>query len=58
MGDTEKLCPFKKCIDRDYNGKTGKTVMHERFEVCAGERCMAYEKGRFEDTGRCKRLEG
>ena len=52
------VCPFKKIYEREHNSTTGKTTVHERFAPCAGRRCMAYEKGRFEDTGRCKRLEG
>ena len=34
--EERKLCPFKKTIDRETNGFTGKQTMHERFEVCAG----------------------
>lgn len=40
------LCPFKRTVDRETNGFTGKQTMHERFEVCAGSRCMAYSKGK------------
>lgn len=36
------LCPFKKVIEREYSGHKGTTTMRERFDVCAGERCMAY----------------
>lgn len=38
----EMLCPFKKTITREHNPVTGRTITYERFEVCAGERCMAY----------------
>lgn len=45
----ERLCPFKKMTDteNDYKHPTGgpKTVTHELFEPCAGERCMAYCEG-------------
>lgn len=41
----EMLCPFKKTITREQNPVTGRTVTYERFEVCAGERCMAYRPG-------------
>lgn len=50
-----RFCPFKRAITRDYNGKTGRTEMRERFEVCAGERCMAYDNTHV--TPRCRRLE-
>ena len=50
------LCPFKKVIEREYSGHKGTTTMRERFDVCAGERCMAYEKHPF-STDTCKRLE-
>lgn len=36
------LCPFKKVVEKDYSPRTGKTTIMERFDVCAGERCMAY----------------
>lgn len=48
--NVERLCPFKKITDTltDYTdpkqGKT-KSVTHELFEPCAGERCMAYCEG-------------
>lgn len=52
------LCPFKKITDRENNGHKGVTTTRERFDVCAGERCMAYEKGLTSfSTGSCKRLE-
>lgn len=53
------LCPFKKIIEKDYSGKTGKATINERFAPCAGERCMAYQEpscGIGNPT--CKRLEG
>ena len=40
-----RLCPFKKMTDRETDPNTGKTVTHELFEPCAGERCMAYSEG-------------
>ena len=46
-----RLCPFKKIIEKDYSGKTGKATINERFAPCAGERCMAYYHGL------CKRIE-
>lgn len=47
------LCPFKKIVEREYSGQRGMTSMRERFDVCAGERCMAYRR----QSGTCKRLE-
>lgn len=44
--EEKKLCPFKKTTDLEYNGYNSKKTVHERFEVCAGERCMAYSKGK------------
>lgn len=37
-----KLCPFKKIVEQDHNGNTGKVTINERFAPCAGDRCMAY----------------
>ena len=51
------LCPFKKVVEKDYSHTTGKTTIMERFDVCAGERCMAYTEPVYGVT-RCKRLEG
>ena len=48
-----RYCPFKKAVSTENNGYTGRKELHERFEECAGERCMAWMPG-----GRCKRLEG
>lgn len=45
------LCPFKKVVEKDYSHTTGKTTIMERFDVCAGERCMAYQ------GNRCLRVE-
>ena len=45
------LCPFKKVVEKDYSYTTGKTTIMERFDVCAGERCMAYR------GSRCLRVE-
>lgn len=42
MKENEMLCPFKKTTTEEYSGSTGRTVTYERFEVCAGDRCMAY----------------
>lgn len=44
--EEQKLCPFKKSTDRETNGFTAKQTIHERFEVCAGTRCMAYSRGK------------
>lgn len=38
------LCPFKKIIEREYSGHKGSTTTRERFDVCAGARCMAYKE--------------
>lgn len=37
-----RYCPFKKAISTEYNGNNSKKEIHERFEQCAGDRCMAY----------------
>ena len=47
-----KLCPFKKIVEREYSSRTGKGTYNERFALCAGERCMAYRPG-----GYCARME-
>ena len=49
-----QLCPFKKIIERDYSGRTGKATINERFAPCAGNRCMAYIMARH--GGGCRRL--
>ena len=49
----KSLCPFNRVVEREYSGTRGMTSMRERFDVCAGERCMAYR--RRDKT--CKRLE-
>lgn len=47
MAETQKkLCPFKKATTTEKNGMTGSTTTHERFEECAGSRCMAYSQRR------------
>ena len=50
-----RLCPFKKIIEKDYSGKTGKATINERFAPCAGERCMAHYKVGGREM--CRRLE-
>lgn len=52
-----RLCPFKKIIERDYNGKAGKQTINERFAPCAGERCMAYDSAGSYNR-HCKLVEG
>lgn len=55
MNEKKKLCPFKKVVERNYDGSAGKTTTYERFAFCAGERCMAhYQIGSRE---MCRRLE-
>ena len=49
------LCPFKKVVEKDYSHTTGKTTIMERFDVCAGERCMAHYKVGGREM--CRRLE-
>ena len=44
MSKDERLCPFKKTAELERNPSTGRETTHERFEVCAGERCMAYQR--------------
>ena len=51
-----RLCPFKKIIEKDYSGKTGKATINEHFAPCAGERCMAYHEPVY-GVQVCKRLE-
>ena len=55
------LCPFKRIVEREYSSTRGMTSLRERFDVCAGERCMAYrvpDYGLGESGGpTCKRLE-
>lgn len=46
---TKKICPFKKQIERKIKrGKHGEpdVIMTERFDCCAGDRCMAYRGGK------------
>lgn len=50
-----RLCPFKKIVERDYSGHTGKGTFNERFAPCAGERCMAHYK--IGGREMCRRLE-
>lgn len=47
-----KYCPFKKAVSTEYNGNNDRKELHERFEQCAGERCMAYTK-----YGECARID-
>ena len=54
MKEKKTLCPFKKAINIEYNPTTGRKEMHERFEECAGERCMAFQRKGFSDE--CRRL--
>lgn len=51
-----RYCPFKKAVSVEYNSMTGRKEMHERFEECAGERCMAYKPEAFASPADCKRL--
>lgn len=63
MSDKQQkpLCPFKKIIERECNGLKGTVTMRERFDVCAGDRCMAYRVPNYGlgESGdpTCKRLE-
>lgn len=53
------LCPFKKAVTKEYNPQTGKVILRERFEPCAGPRCTAYYDTGGNDcfgTG-CRRLD-
>ena len=47
-----KLCPFKKIVEREYSSRTGKGTYNERFALCVGDRSMAYRPG-----GYCARME-
>lgn len=52
------FCPFKKAVSVEFNGASGRKEVHERFEECAGERCVAYSgKEIFTERPRCMRLE-
>jgi len=63
MSDKQQkpLCPFKKIIEREYSGRKGAVTIRERFDVCAGERYMAYRVPNYGhgESGdpTCKRLE-
>lgn len=58
MSEKEKLCPFKKTTERETNPFNGRETIHERFEVCAGKRCMAYVSNIYPcDESYCKCLE-
>ena len=48
-----RYCPFKKAVITEYNGNNGRKELHERFEQCAGERCMAY----VPIYGKCTRID-
>ena len=54
MSKEERLCPFKITTVKERNQLTGEETTHQRFEVCAGERCMAYGHG-YKPT--CLRIE-
>lgn len=55
MNEKKMLCPFKKLVEREYNGNAGTITIRERFAYCAGKRCMAH----YQIAGRemCRRLE-
>lgn len=53
MDKEKQLCPFKRIVERTSGRGKGAVTMRERFDVCAGKRCMAYDWKK--DT--CKRLE-
>lgn len=54
MSKRTKLCPFRKAVDRETNGITGKTVERERFQPCVGKKCMAYVyMTPFDDEASC-----
>lgn len=63
MSDKQQkpLCPFKRIVEWEYSGQKGMTSMRERFDVCAGERCMAYRLPLYghgeSGDGTCKRLD-
>lgn len=58
MKEKEMLCPFKKTTTEEPNPMTGKVTTYERFEVCAGKRCMAYDPPTFgSDRPYCLRLD-
>lgn len=42
MSKKTKLCPFRKVVERESDGMTGKVVERERFQPCIGHKCMAY----------------
>ena len=42
MSKKTRLCPFRKVVERETDGMTGKVVERERFQPCVGHKCMAY----------------
>ena len=42
MSKKTRLCPFRKVVERETDGMTGKAVERERFQPCVGHKCMAY----------------
>lgn len=42
MSKKTRLCPFRKVVERERDGMTGKAVERERFQPCVGHKCMAY----------------
>lgn len=42
MSKKTRLCPFRKVVERETDGMTGKVVERERFQPCVGRKCMAY----------------
>lgn len=42
MSKKTRLCPFRKVVERECDGMTGKAVERERFQPCVGHKCMAY----------------
>ena len=52
----DKLCPFKKqTLREDQREMRSETITREKFEYCAGEKCMAYYRPRG-GRGVCLRL--
>ena len=52
-GQESRFCPFKTQTEKTYDDNSGLTTTRERFEHCAGSRCMAYRKDSPGAKGRC-----
>ena len=56
-GQETRFCPFKTQTEKSYDDNSGLTTTRERFEHCAGDRCMAYCQDIPKAKGRCLLVE-